>query len=338
MKRLSALVIAFVMALVFTGCAAAEPEMAAGAEAGFELHVINVGKADCLLIKSDGLYMMVDTGEADDEKVIREYLDGMGIDRLETLVATHPDKDHIGGVPWVVRQYEVGEAWLCPLEADGKPYLRMMAELTAEGTPILRPMAGHTARLGGASIEVYSPTDALLATESENECSIVLMVAYGDTRFLLMGDAQDDAEAWLLASGYELNADVLKVGHHGSKKATSPMLIAAVAPEYAAISCGYSEEGAYPSKKTLETLSAAGVRTLRTDIDGTIVFRSDGKEIALKCTGADPAEQGYIMDARDGVFHLTICPDLPKRKQRVFFARREDAIAAGGKPCPICRP
>lgn len=334
MKKLLALIIALI--LLLTGCAAAgtsEP-----AATGFELHVINVGKADSLLIKCDGLYMLVDTGEAEDEAVIREYLAAQGVNRLKYLVATHPDKDHIGGMPWVLETYDVGEAWICPLSEDSKPYMRMTAALSAEGTQVAYPQAGDTAALGGAQIEVLSPTAALLSTDDENECSLVLRITYGSTRFLLMADAQAQAESWLLKSGYDLSADVLKVGHHGSDQSTSPALVAAVAPLWAAISCGYSDDDNYPDKDTLQTLERAGVTVLRTDADGTIVFSSDGAEVICRVLGTDVAAAGYVLDSKTDVFHLITCPELPKRKRRVYCARREDAVAAGGVPCAVCAP
>ena len=334
MRMITALIVALM--LLLTGCAGADAPVAA--EQGFELHVIDVGKADCLLIKSDGLYMLVDTGETDDEDTIRAYLAAQGVSRLEYLVATHPDKDHIGGMPWVLASYGVGQAWICPLPEDSKPYLRMTAALSAEGTEVLRPMAGYEAALGGARIEVLSPTEELLSTQDENECSIVLRISYGSTRFLLMGDAQAQAESWLLASGCELSADVLKVGHHGSDQSTSPALVAAVAPRWAAISCGYSDEDSYPDNDTLETLAAADVAVLRTDADGTIVFASDGVSVSCRTLGTDVAAAGYVLDSKKGVFHLITCPELPKPKRRVFCARREDALAAGGTPCEVCQP
>lgn len=334
-KRLMAFIMALLM-LIASGCAAAEAP--GTGQSGFELHVINVGKADCLLIKSDGLYMMVDTGEVDDENVISDYLAQLGVTRLEYLVATHPDKDHIGGMPWVLRDMDVGQAWVCPLPEESKPYMRMTAALSAEGTPTVYPMAGDAAALGGASIEVLSPTNELLATDDENECSIVLRVTYGDTRFLLMADAQEKAEASLLASGRDLHADVIKVGHHGSDQSTSPLLLSAVGARWAAISCGYSDDDNYPDKDTLRSLEAAGVTTMRTDKDGTIVFSSDGKDITCRALGADVTAAGYVLDSKKGIFHLTTCTELPKRKRRVFYSNREDAIAAGGVPCDICNP
>lgn len=256
------------------------PTAASGAQ-GFELHVLDVGKADCLLIKCDGLYMLVDTGEREDEQTIRDYLAAQGVTRLELLVATHPDKDHIGGMPWVLREYDVAQAWLCPLSRESDPYMSMMAALSAEGTPVTRPMAGATGTLGGATIEVLSPNDALLADGDKNECSLVLRISYGQTRFLLMADAQKDAEQYLLDSYDDLSADVLKVGHHGSDKATSRKLLRAVNARYAVIS------GDDPDADTLARLAEQGAVVLRTDQDGTVVFRSDGESVSVSTEYSD---------------------------------------------------
>lgn len=278
LKGLLAGLIALIMPMT-GGCAAANTD---SAQAGFEMHLIDVGKADCILIKCDGEYMLVDTGLKDSEDAVRAYLSAQGVSAFKYVVATHPDKDHIGGMPWVISDYNVDTALVCPLEEDSKPYMRMMAALSAEGTPIEYPKAGDEYALGGAQISILSPTDELLDTDDENECSIVMLITYGGRRFLLMGDAQELAEAWLIKSGYDLSADVLKVGHHGSDKSTSPIFLAMVKPTYAAISCGYSDKDDYPSDSTLAVLQAAGATVLRTDVDGTIVFACDGENIAVQ--------------------------------------------------------
>ena len=288
--RKYAFIMVFLTLLICAGCAAqpgaqptaaptnapsAAPAASAQAAQGFEMHVIDVGKADCILIKCDGRSMLVDTGEAINEPEIRAYLDEQGIIMLDLLVATHPDKDHIGGMPWVLDEYEVAQAWLCPLERDSEPYMLMMAALTASATPVERPMAGKTGALGGAQIEVLSPNAELLADGDKNECSLVMRITYGGTRFLLMADAQKDAEDYLLDSGYALDADVIKIGHHGSDKATKRKLLEAVRPAYALIS------GDDPDGDVLDKLAEAGIAVLRTDLDGSIVVRSDGQAISI---------------------------------------------------------
>ncbi len=333
LKRLFSIICALLTALMPMG-AGAQSDNASG----FELHVIDVGKADCLLIKCDGENMLIDTGYADSEDTIRAYLSEQGVTRLEYLVATHQDKDHIGGMPWVLAEYEIGTALICPLEEDSKPYMRMKAALSAEGTNAVYPTAGYTFTLGGANITVLSPNDDLLSTNDENECSIVLMVEYGSTRFLLMGDAQSKAEESLIKSDYDLTADVLKVGHHGSDQSTSPIFLSAVKPTYAAISCGYSDEDNYPAGDTLDALESAGVDILRTDADGTIIFTSDGASITARALGTDVAQKGYVLDTKKMIFHLTTCRELPGRKKREFYRNRSDVVDAGGVPCTICNP
>lgn len=333
LKRIFSLICALLAALM-PFCAGAQSDAASG----FELHVIDVGKADCLLIKCDGEFMLVDTGYVDSEETIRAYLSEQGVTRLEYLVATHPDKDHIGGMPWVLAEYDIGAALVCPLEEDSKPYMRMKAALSAEGTNAVYPTAGYAFTLGGASITVLSPTDDLLTTNDENECSIVLLVEYGSTRCLLMGDAQSKAEEALIKSDCDLTADVLKVGHHGSDQSTSPIFLSAVSPTYAAISCGYSDDDNYPDNDTLDTLEHAGVTVLRTDADGTIIFQSDGASVTARALGTDVAQKGYVLDTKKLIFHLTICRELPGRKKREFYSSRADAVNAGGVPCTICNP
>ena len=186
-------------------------------DAPFALHVLDVGKADSLLLECGGEAMLVDGGTPDRGEEVVQYLTRRGIDSLRYVVNTHPDADHIGGLPEVLQAFPVA-AYIAPeLSVDTVEYRRTQQILQEKAIAVQYPQAGTTFSLGGAEIEVWTPPSA---ADGLNNHSLVLRVVYGDTAFLLMGDAEREEEEALLASGMPLRADVLKVGHHGSDTST----------------------------------------------------------------------------------------------------------------------
>ena len=191
-----------------------------------------------------------------------------------------------------------------------------------------KPEAGQTFSLGGAEATVLGP---LREYDDNNDNSIVLRIVYGDTSFLFTGDAGRDAEADLTASGEELSATVLKVGHHGSATSTGYVFLRDVMPQYAVISVGTDNSYGHPSEDTLSRLRDAGAQVFRTDLQGTVTAVSDGKTVTIttqKNAGAaavNPTEKtdaadAYIGNVNSKVFHSPDCSSLPGEENRVTFA------------------
>ena len=275
MRMITALIVALM--LLLTGCAGADAPVAA--EQGFELHVIDVGKADCLLIKSDGLYMLVDTGETDDEDAIRAYLAAQGVSRLEYLVATHPDKDHIGGMPALIKTCDVASVWAPRVASGTKTYERFLKAVKAKGLSIDAVETGKCIAEGdGYSIDLlWPPAGADFA--DDNAYSAVIRVTFGSTTVLLTGDAPVEA----LERANPGHADILKVSHHGSASGTDTRLAHEISCGIAVVSYGTDNEYGHPAKTVLDALRGAGAQIYGTGANGTVTVTSDGMRVSVSC-------------------------------------------------------
>lgn len=246
------------------------------------VHVLDVGKADSILIECEGHRMLVDGGTSDEGKNVVRYLAQRGTSNLEYVVNTHPDEDHVGGLKYVVERFPVGRFFATAVKPNLMPkdsaYLDTMDTLRQKGISEEIAKAGDEFALGDLDIRVLGP---VVPGNSTNNSSLVLLLRYRGIRFLLMGDAEKEEEQSLISAGMNLSADVLKVGHHGSSTSTTAELLNAVHPRYAVISVGY-DRSKLPKQDVLERLSLAGIETYRTDVSGTVIFLTDGKTVSVK--------------------------------------------------------
>ena len=202
---------------------------------------------------------------------------------------SHPHPDHYLGLTKGLAAVRVGELWDTgqgEAEGAGGAYADLLASLRMRGARVLRPGELCGARdVGGATVEVLAPCPAHDAMRGANDNSFVVRVRYGERAILFVGDAEHEEETTLLrASAPSLRADVLKVGHHGSRTSSTAPFVAAVRPSLAVLSVGVRNRFGHPHPRTLATLSAAGVRALRTDRDGAVTVETDGR--ALRVTTA----------------------------------------------------
>lgn len=247
-----------------------------------KVHFLDVGQADSVLLQfPDGWNMLVDAGNNDDGPAVVSYLKSKGISRIDYLVATHPHEDHIGGMDTVIWSFNIGQVYMPRATTTTKTFEDVLLALKEKGLKISTAKAGVTV-LDQGSLKVNFVAPCGSNYEDLNNWSAVTRIQYGSTAFLLAGDAEAQSEEEMLASGANLKANVLKVGHHGSSSSTTPAFLKAVAPKYAVISVGAGNDYGHPHKETLAKLAKAGVRVYRTDRDGTVVFSSDGKNITVK--------------------------------------------------------
>ena len=257
---------------------------------GCEVHILAIGKADAILLLADGKAMLIDAGYKHNAEEVVSYLKNKGVTRLEYVILTHGDKDHVGGMADVLRTFEVGQVLISPKKEKSEYYSDMVTVIQSKNISCVSPEVGTTYSLGTATFQTLAPGPKALKEGSDNDASIAIRFAYGNRSFLLMGDALSTTEKELMDSSLSIRADVLKTGHHGKSDATNKKFLKSVQPKYAVICCGESEEGdeaGEPSSKVLELLEDFNVKTLRTDEVGTIIFRTDGT--TLTCN-ADKAE------------------------------------------------
>lgn len=205
--------------------------------------------------------------------------DELGITNIDILVATHPHADHIGGMASVIDAYDIGKIYMPDKQSSSETYKNLLEVIAEKNIPIVEAYADLEFDFGKADCTIVSPDKE--ADETANNESVVIMLDYCNTEFLFTGDMEKEAEAAVLAAGYDIDVDILKVAHHGSSTGTSEDFLYAASPKYAAISCGQNNNYGHPHEETLELLERYALVPLRTDISGDILFISDGCNIEV---------------------------------------------------------
>lgn len=244
---------------------------------------LDVGQGDCTVIRCKDTVLVIDGGERDYAPRVTRFLAEQGVDTVDCYIATHPHSDHIGAAAGIFAAVNVKSVMLTEFSELNTPttetWERFLAAVENENCKVLFTKAGDEYAFGELTLSVVAPVEE---STNYNDMSIVIRMAYGKNTFLFTGDAEAFSEECILKQGYNVQADVLKLGHHGSSSSTSPAFFKAVNPRLAVISCGKNNDFGHPHRETIKLLNDSGVRYFRTDQSGDITVYGDGKDIFIK--------------------------------------------------------
>ena len=305
-----------------------------------KVHFIDVGQGDSIFIELPNTKtMLIDAAENEYADRITNYIYSCGYNTLDYVVATHPHSDHIGGMADVIGAFNVENVILSPATHTTKSYTNMLKAIDDSGAKV---------KIGVAGTEIFSDGDlsaVVIAPVTEdysdlNNSSVMVMLTYGNNKFLFTGDAENSEENTITA---DIDCDVLKVGHHGSSTSTSRAFLTAASPEYAVISCGMGNSYGHPHTETLDRLKGAGVKIYRTDLQGDIIMTCDGEKITVNVDSASSDGQAsgiYVLNTKSMKIHRADCSSVAKIDSK-NLKRTNDydrAIAQGYTPCMVCSP
>lgn len=243
------------------------------------VHFLDIGQADCILIQDPtGANMLIDAGNNQDSSYILKYLNSLNIKKIDYLIATHPHEDHIGSMDDIVESFEIGTILAPDVEYDSTSNENLTNIIEKKDYKISYAKSGMSYKFANNNFYVLSPFNNKY--EDINDYSLVIKFDFKDVTFLFMGDAEGDILNEIISSKVNLEADVLKVGHHGSSVSCPDSFISKVKPKIAVLTVR-NDSYNYPHFTTLSTLKTFDVETYQTASKGTIVITSDGKKIQV---------------------------------------------------------
>ena len=336
----------------------------------FELHLLDVGQGQCVLIEAEDHYMLIDGGGRSSSSFDVSYLKQQGTDHFDLVAVSHYDEDHMSGVIGALSVFPADEILLPSYAGEGELYQSLSTAAVSNGAVILHPFAGEEFSLGGATVEVVGPvrTDY----EWENDRSLAFRITYGDVSCLVCGDAEGTSEWDMINSGQDISANIYVVNHHGSRTSSTEPFLDAVSPSYALISCGKDNSYGHPTAEVLQRLQERGIQMFRTDLQGTVILYSDGysiwpdqepcqdwtpgtyedqtRQVPVRdgtgesgdaAAGDSSEEIQYVCNTNTMKFHYPSCNSVTQMNESNRMntsLSRDELIGQGDQPCGNCHP
>ena len=258
------------------------------------VHFLDVGQGDSIFIElPDGKTMLIDASTNEYGTKICDYIRGEGYSSLDILVATHPHADHIGGMKTVTDAFDIGVVYMPDVKGTSKTYKNLMSAFGEKNIEIRSAYNGVNIYHDDV-LDISFVAPCRDNYEDLNDHSAVILIDYGDSEFLLTGDAEKESENDITA---DIKADVAKAGHHGSRTSSSKKFIDRIDAEYVVISAGEGNSYGHPHEEALNRWKQTDAKILRTDINGDVVFTTDGTGIDVECSDSNEfahAETGIV--------------------------------------------
>lgn len=329
----------------------------------FQMDILDVGNALCVVLESNGEYLIYDGGDRDTSSYVVSYLKQRNITTFKYLVASHYHADHIYGLLGVLENFDVQEVLTPDYVSATNAYKDFLKYVPLEEQ--YHPYVGEKFQVGNVTLRMISPCDD--AYSDDNGYSLGFIGTYGNFQFLIDGDATEESEKDMLIMEEDLSADLLIVPHHGSSYSSTQDWLRAVSPKVSVISCGKNNSYYHPHGTVLNRIKELGSDLYRTDLNGTIQVVSDGSTFSViternatenelwkqgegpengegitssvfVATSDTEQEDTYIGNIASKKFHRTSCELLPEENRRIVFYSRDDALVEGYMPCGVCKP
>lgn len=241
-----------------------------------EVHFLDVDQGLCILVKLGDEVLIYDGGERDTSSQVVAYVKDLGITEIDYMISSHYDSDHVSGLIGCLNAFDVKNVFGSNYEHNSKLYGSFIDAVKAEGLEMQYPEVGTEYSFGEAVITILSPEEI---SKDSNANSVAIKLTYGESDFIFTGDADYGSERDMVASGIDIDCEVLSVGHHGSASSSSSIFLENTTPEYVVISCGKENSYGHPHEEVMELLENMEIDVFRNDVQGTVVATTDGKSI-----------------------------------------------------------
>ena len=327
-----------------------------------EIHFLDVGQGLSILVMSEDEVLIYDGGDQNYSAYVISYLKKQGVDKIDYLISSHYDSDHVSGLIGCLYAFPVETVIGADYVHNSRLYESFQSAVANQGLTVNHPEVGTTYHFGSGTFTILSPDTTY---NDSNNNSIAIKLTNGEDNFIFMGDAEYESESAMINSGIDLSCDVLCLGHHGSASSTSWDFLQASVPDFGVLSCGADNAHGHPHEETMEKLSSMEIPVFRTDIQGTVTAISDGTSITWNVPPCNDYSSGeeteftgnkdseiigetentdestYILNISTRKFHLPDCSSIPKMSdsnKEEFTGTRDEVVNMGYEPCGNCKP